>query len=683
MSHSNNIITAPISWNTYSGSTLDDDIITVLTGGAGAGSDLWKRLNTVCDNGNISQWARYKPTAGGCIHDRKKADGTKEKYSVLYGMAHYENGSLVGNQILKEITCVNGVDNWDGDLTWNLRPTLDYYRLRDFNGYKHNAQFGYNVTNFFAPTDLGLQHGIFYNQRRIILEMNSSRPPGLPFPSYSSNESSTDNMPQCWEDSVSGQRIDDYATLYLEDMLSTCTLDNITTFNIGKFKLGIAFRRKNNGIVESRRVLNTGYSIDDLITGEYGEHTIDVLSGSELIRNVGTIKIGTGLLGIEMQLSKLTGLILGDGDYDIRFVLIKTLDSATLYDEGFPDGSSLAPYHMYAFQPTGNFCKGTFRLKRGFAEIYVTEKTNLSRDLVRNNSRYFDNKEEYTYDNGVNGWDWQYTPATAHPEFKIQNKCKLTVDSSTKYHTENVDGHLVFVAGAGSAGNTFYRFVLNLGGFYCWEYRPMAIPTGKVPYAFIEEDPLEQNVVKDCEIQLAAPISLKNGNGAGDVYIQITNNSYPELIHGFDLEDYDEEELMEYSGRKIGFDIYDQQGGYSQRVWSYDNYASGGQLNWCTKAYGNDTGNWTYCDSQLIKIDHFEYTTKMGVSTSTNSTGNDIYIYVQTDGFSQPSSAKPYPAQDFYMKIKHAGIDTCTFLHDSSNAEDNDEIKVVAGSLPS
>lgn len=580
MSVNNGVITAPIGIG---------DVNSVLNAGS-------LDLGTLCNSAKINPWARFKPTNGGQVANRKKSNAN-EKYSVIYGIAQYSGTTLVGrSNILKRITSANFMN----DLKWSLaQPTLNYYRLTDFNGYNHNAKFGFDNADYkyFPANSYGVQTGSFYNMYYPILQLISSRPSGLTFTPI-----------QCWEDATSGMSLSSYSTLYLEDMIYAANQDNIATFNIATFKLGVAIIYNSYNIC-----INTGVTLGQIFAGG-SSTTIDInITTGTTTTTIGSIALqsngGYVLLHINFELiNSILGTTIFSGEsitLKTRIVVIDTNDSACIYT------TFSGAVDMYAFEPVAGFCVKELTLKKIYTYVSVTSLTDRN-GSARNAGKFFSS----TIDDGLQNQtvDYDYTSGNwtlksgkhAQP---INNgsasvgMCKLLLDESTRYTLSN--GNFI----ASTSGN-YVRYRLRLRGFICNEFRAS------------DGNKLTNNYLfpQDTSIQKKAKLRLINRNSSfGDIHIKIGNQAQY-VVANYDPTNHT-------GGIEVGAD----EGTY---IWDKTNVVTSGHITYCDKIYGSSTANVDKCHSSMINLNRIG-----GTNTFT-----DVYIYVQRTAISSTPDS-------FYLEL--------------------------------
>lgn len=635
MSVSNNIVTDPVSIEEVRNLLQEDTS--------------YRDLYTLCRSSKINPWARFKPTAGGRIEDRKvnSRTGNNEYYSVIYGMAKYDSqGTLVGRtDIIPNIT----KNNFDilNDLSWNLgtdwtSKAPNYYRLQDFNGYKHNAQFPMTAT-FMSNYSIGTQSGMFYNVNIPILSLRSLKISygAIPVPNGSNS-----GPEKCWED-VSGFTASDYGQLFLEDLFAATSTEGLTTFQLGNFYLGVMFKIGN-----LYPILHTNVKINDILNASASgaKKLMAIVNGTENEKiKVGDIAYGNNQLDLNFRLLSFEDIhgytfpTTNDIMYvDSRVVLIKELMSsnvshasdeiiAYLYPGGSGNTGSVPANVIYSFEGKTGFCKiRRKQFKKLLSYVNITSKTNRSSSthVQRNAGCFFTGDVRnvagssanvwYTYTNG----NWIYDTSLGHPNSNFHGQCYLKLISEDT--TVNGSGHWV-------------KFQLKLQGFVCNEFRSnrdwndsgnQALELAR-QYFFATTTEDVQKVVK---LKLKQCTVMSNGIAPGTVKMQYPNtNAVLQTINfpsgGMDIDIYPDSSIF---------------------WWNATNVTSGSgnntQFIYCTKQYGSETGKFKKCHSEMMHVDRLNYN---GTDiTTTHNKG--VYIYVEKTAFSSQNYS------DFYMYFTYS-----------------------------
>lgn len=586
MANSNGMITAPVR--------LVEDVKSVLN--ETASND----LGTLCKKNNINVWARYKPSTGGCVKNRKRENGNNEYYSVVYGIAKYDNGTLVGREDIFKIVNIN---NFSDVLTWNLKqPTLNYYRLQDFNGYNHNAKFSFDNSNykFFPANTYGTQTGPFYNMEYPILTMASDRPSGMTFTPV-----------QCWEEHTS-ETLSTYSVLYLEDLFYAASHEAINTFRISDFKLGIAVVKGNNSFV-----FNTGVSFGTIFSSGTTRTQDLNFTINDTTYHIGSIALqangGYVLLIINFKtFNDILGVNYFVGDnvtVKVRVVMLETNDNIWVYNT-IPSG-----INVYAFEPIDGFCYKNVTLKKIYTFVSVTSYTNRVSHAVRNAGKFFSstlNEElgtqqvDYEYVNGnwslisgktarvINSGTGDYDDPSGEGSYM----CRFLLDTDYKWRLSNN----VFVQDNTSSG-TYVRFRLRLRGFVCCEFRAKDNQALTNNYLF----PEDIDVIKTPKLYLRVTSS-----SFGDVHIKIMNNN---------------QYIIPSTGIEVG------SFSPSSFIWNKTNVVQNSHLRYCDKQYGSNSDNVNKCHSHMGNLNVIGGTT----------TQSEIYIFVQKTALTKPD--------DFYMEL--------------------------------
>ena len=112
-------------------------------------------LRTLCGYGvslKANMWAKYRPTGGGLpLNQWKDSNNDDVDFDTLYNIVipQLSESDILNDEVKK----------------WTSNPDVTYCRLRDYDGYIHNAECDcYNNSyEFFKQQTIGAQSGVFYN----------------------------------------------------------------------------------------------------------------------------------------------------------------------------------------------------------------------------------------------------------------------------------------------------------------------------------------------------------------------------------------------------------------------------------------------------------------------------------------------------------------------------------------
>lgn len=562
----NTLITAPVSIA---------DVKTVL----GATSN---DLGTLCGRNNINMWARYRPTGGGCIKNRKKENGSNENYNTLYNI---------------NVPLINA-SNFKNNLKWSSNITHSYYRLQDFNGYNHSAksEFDNNMLKFYPTTTYHNQSGIFYNcDAQLIVQLMPT------------NNANTNSAPQCWEDATEGMSIDTYSPLKLENLSYNGI--KINNHNAYDHMIGVAFIIDN-----STYLLSTGVTLNKIF-GSASSVNIEI----EKAYNTDVVNLGTCYYGGQKFLLYLnlkgfndirnSNIFPTNGSNKLiysRIVLIwpEEGEANEMFLQTDFDGNN-----VYSFELVPNFCSsGTNGLTLKKLNNYV----NIL-DTNRNSGLFFDSDlsngvetENYVYQNG----DWVRN--SGHPPFSFSQLCKMSFIG-------NCDG-----AGVISSTGGYKKYRLYVRGCVCCEFKPKESTTSDDPQVIVNTR-YENYMVDDSSINKKATLTLKlKSSGSG------TNINLRDVYMKFGSENY----FVFSSGNSSGQPTaYLNTGSTWSRTYTKGNVEETGsdgklQIKGCNKKYNSSQGHYSMCHSEMLFIDGV----KSPNTSNTFYTGIDdaiIYIWLQ------------------------------------------------------
>lgn len=596
------------------------DIASVL--GVSSSSDSGN-LEWVCTrNSVINQWARYKPTNGGGKLNRATRDNnTDEKRFVTYGLAYYNGNQLVpnknilGNKIIdaSDIPTVN---------CFNLKQTnLNYCRLQDFNGYDNDAFFNLDNSNYrcFPDETVGNgQTGFFYNRGGVALQFHSNKTSGL------------NTTPLIYDGTTN------YCSLDVEDIIAESIHQELGEFQIGNFKLGIAFIFSNENNVSSDTdwyLFSTGRDIKTLLTSSSATSAVLSFTKDNVDYEVGNIVYGNKNFLLTLNRLTLFETWLGSriftaNSYEnsrIQMVLIKgaTNNVCELFKNPSLAGStpSMEVYHFSPSRMENNdvFGKRTnFSIKKALSYENITSKTN---DTNRRTAGvWFPGDERnasnpacwYEYTNSNSFWRWnlktEYQSESYREERKFENQCYL----------ELISGDTTFR----NAGH-WVKFKLRLRGYVCHEFRSK--------YPDLDNSTYKQYYFSSNDVDINAKGSVKlfptttvNGTSVGGVNVEFYKNNTSTYY-----------ELFSSSGLEID-GIY----GNNSHIFNNLNYFVG------DKNYQDESSSGFHkCCSELMNVDSVKYNNTIHCTADYDS--DEIFIYVQKTVF----NTNPYA--DFYLYFKY------------------------------
>lgn len=580
-------------------------------------------LGTLCKKNSINVWARFKPTIGGRIQDRKinsrKDEG--ERYSVLYGLAYYDSqGSLVPrNNIIPNVT----ESNFNSPIKWNIgidwtstQIQQNFYRLQDFNGYKHDAVIPVGNYQFLPQTTVATQTGPFFNNNSTIfgfVSLKASSASGIPLPKYGGNYmTATDGVKKCWEDVSAGHSIEYYGQLYLEDLLEAAKIDSLPYDNIGEMYLGIMFKFDSY-----YAFVNTRIKFSTILNGSGNTKTLiayDDTTSSATKRIIGNIAYGSGNLLLSLNLKNIaeTGGVWVFNSAESKYVYARSILTTETY-HNIPAGVTPATneqvcgvyvnssfpssYNIYSLQLDTNFGNGGAYFNK--LKTFVSVISNTNRDGTRRNAgKWFDSTEsgsitdsvDYEYVNG----NWSQK-SVGHPPRTINSHCSLSADKTNRY-IRNQDGSYTRST---SSSAVYVRYSLKLRGYICCEFRASKGTTVTDNY-FLPT--AESAVEKRVSLLMKFPTGVQSIQ-VGNNYMDVTTN-----------------------GISVGSAISDFR-------WTGASVVTDGHLIYCDKNYGNSTASVDKCHSEMFKLNYLP-----DFNDQTSYYDDNVYLYVQRTAVSTPAS---------------------------------------------
>jgi hypothetical protein len=570
------------------------------------------KLQWLCGNthNKINPWARYKPTSGGGKLNRATRDDNTDEYRfVTYGLAYYdENGTFTVNEgfLGDKLT----TSNFSLYNLFNLKQqNLQYCRMRDFNGYDHDATFdlGENGYQCFSDETYGGQTGFFYNKESTMIQWNSSKTSGL------------NTTPLCYEDSGGTN----YCSLDVKDLMAAATDSRLSTFQVGDFKFGVAFKINNEFyLFHTGKPINTILNNSSVVTYYITiSNNVLTLSTSEYITPMlGSFKCGGSFFRLALNLGKFNEFygqdVFRDGtSCSARAVLVKGGSTNVEFIK------NTGAYDMYAFSPAKLSDDSIFGLRSNFtikelkSYVNVTTNTNRTNNSPRNAGAFLGEYVsqashlcDYNYEERNGKWNWY----TTHDPYRYRSQCYLEFDSSHFYEISS-DGTIT--TGSSTSGLKYVRYKLCLSGFVCSEFRTKTDSSTN----FIN----------------SGDVLRKYAN----LYLRIEKQKFKNALVFIAVGN---EKAVQLSGNDLNIGAPD----VSEFAWT--STAASGDVANCTQYYEDETGNFSKCYSGLIQIDRLNYikdgngdvikTYQGGAYTRVN----DTYIYVQTNPYTSPEDPKEF-----------------------------------------
>lgn len=533
-------------------------------------------LQGICANHNINMWSKYRPTAGGRIHDRKKSDGTDEHTEVMYGF-DTNTFNLSNIPLLKpenQPSTVNG--DFRPNLQWlNILPTLTYCRLGDFENYWHTAtppfkiQFKniqYTGLNNVFEMDNGVEYkNLILSFDDIIGTQGGGSASALAqlkigfavinHSSYERSSSSESTFAKCFVFPITMQTIFFYG--------------NSGTYFVSYN--GTSYTRVNSADETTIAVLS--YSPSNIAFG-LNPKVIHEIINSDYYWNGDKIYVRMVLVN----------------DSQSDFVLKNDFSNCYSFElkQGF--GVSSTPIEIKDNPSTGNY-------------VYIQD--------VRNCGDFYGKaSNQWTYNKQNNLWDWHhinYVPDES--VFYFENNCYLVDSGLETYNSVK-----------------YRKFKLNLNGSLCSEFCLAGYSSNN---ANIEDSTITKSHYVSITILKEAEIIGETGETEGrDVsfqYVEInsnvlsTNNQY--------ISEY----KTQYSWKK-----YEGSGsGLWITIESGDEPDNTTQLKYCTRIMNQRVGDYQRIHSELIPAYVFSIN-----GTDYDATSANIYVYIPENNFNHDQQSK-------------------------------------------